>query len=129
MTLQPEVSAELEALIRKEAGISQKKKIRSASVIEDDFGITGDDASDLMVAYFERFNVAPGDFDFNRYFEMEGFSIWPFSILTNWLHRRWGIAKYEHREPLTVGMLQRAIDLGVWDSQRLREMFDTSRDE
>ena len=60
---------------------------------------------------------------------MEGFSIWPFSILTNWLHRRWGITNYDHRELLTVGMLQRAIDLGVCDSQRLGEPLDTSRDE
>ncbi|WP_338935968.1 hypothetical protein [Paraburkholderia sp. 22B1P] len=31
-----------------------------------------------------------------------------------------GIKKYR-KEPLTIAMLQRSIDLGVWDSQRLDE--------
>lgn len=119
--MQPqEVSADLAAFIRKEAGISEKSAIRPSSVIEEDFGITGDDADNFMGAFSRRFNVQPGDFDFNRYFEMEGFS-GPLFFITNWLHKRWGIKKYEKRELLTVSMLQHAIDLGVWDSQQLKE--------
>ncbi|WP_250482723.1 DUF1493 family protein [Caballeronia sp. GaOx3] len=120
--MQPqEVSAELEAFIREEIGLSPKQPLRPSDTLENDFGITGDDADDFMGAFSKRFNVGPGDFDFHRYFEMEGFSVWPFSVFTNWLHKRWGIKKYNEREPLTVAMLQRAIDLGVWETERLRE--------
>src|ERR1700761_5288287 len=119
MTEQAEVSAELETFIRTEAGLHKKSKNSGSTTLEADLGITGDDASNLMIAYFERFKVEGGDFDFHRYFAMEGFSVWPFSILTNWLHRRWGIRQYEHREPLTIGMLQHAIELGQWESERL----------
>ncbi len=104
---------ELEEFILREVGLSPKRQLHAANTMEDDLGMTRDDADEFMGAFPKRFNVAPSDFDFNRYFDMEGSSIWPFSILTNWLQRRWGITKYEHREALTVGMLQRAIDLGV----------------
>lgn len=119
---QQEVSVELQDFIRKQIGLSSKRKLNASESLEDDFGVTGDDADEFMGAFARRFNVESGDFEFLRYFEMEGLGIWPFSILTNWLHRRQGIKKYEKTEPVTVGMLQRAIDLGIWDSQRLREM-------
>ena len=119
---QQEVSAELEAFIRKEIGLSPKKRLNPSDTLEDDLGVTGDDADDFMGAFSKRFNVEPGDFDFHRYFETEGFSVWPFSIFTNWLHRRWGVKKYDRREPLTLAMLQRAIDLGAWDTERLMEL-------
>jgi len=119
--MQPlEVSADLAMFIREEAGISEKRAIQPSSLVEEDFGITGDAADNFMDAFSRRFNVQPGDFDFNRYFEVEGFS-GPLFFITNWLHKRWGIRKYEKRELLTVSMLQHAIDLGVWDSQRLME--------
>ncbi|MBN3805622.1 DUF1493 family protein [Paraburkholderia sp. Ac-20336] len=119
-----EVSAELEAFIRKEIGLSPKKQLNPSDTLEHDLGVTGDDADDFMDAFSKHFNVKPGDFEFLRYFEMEGFSVWPFSIFTNWLHRRWGIKKYDQTEPLTVAMLQQAIALGVWDSERLKERRD-----
>jgi hypothetical protein len=126
---QQEVSAELKEFIRKEIGLSPENPLNPSDTLEDDLGVTGDDADDFMGAFSKRFNVEPGDFDFHRYFEMEGFSVWPFSILTNWLHQRWSIKKYDHREPVTVGMLQRAIDLGIWNSQHLREPKYTSHKE
>ena len=120
--MQPQaLSAELEAFIRKEVGLSPGRPLHPADTLEADLGVTGDDADDFMGAFARRFNVSAGDFDFHRYFEMEGFSVWPFSIFTNWLHRRWGIRKYDQREPLTLAMLQRAIDMGVWSTERLRE--------
>lgn len=120
--MQPqEVSAELEAFIREEIGLSPKKPLRPSDTLENDLGVTGDDADDFMGAFSKRFSVEHGDFDFHRYFEMEGFSVWPFSVFTSWLHKRWGIKTYKEREPLTVAMLQRAIDLGVWETERLRE--------
>lgn len=120
--MQPqEVSAELEAFIRKEIGLSPRKPLNPTDTLEDDLGVTGDDADNFMGAFSKRFNVGPGDFDFHRYFEIEGFSVWPFCMFANWLHRQWGIKKYDQREPLTLAMLQRAIDLGIWDTEGLRE--------
>lgn len=128
--MQPqEVSAELEAFIRKEVGLSPKESLNPTDTLEDDLGVTGDDADNFMGAFSKRFNVEPGDFDFHRYFEMEGLSVWPFSIFTNWLHRQWGIKKYDQREPLTLAMLQRAIELGVWDTERLRELKASPKEE
>ncbi|WP_322046288.1 DUF1493 family protein [Paraburkholderia sp. J67] len=128
--MQPQaVSVELEDFVRREIGLSSKRQLNASDTLEDDLGVTGDDADDFMDAFAKHFNVEPGDFDFHRYFEMEGFSMWPFSIFTNWLHRRWGIQKYEPREPLTVGMLQRAIELGVWNSAILSEWKDAPTQE
>ena len=60
------VSVELEEFIRREVGLSPKRQLHAANTMEDDFGVTGDDADELMGAFAKRFNVAPTDFDFNR---------------------------------------------------------------
>ncbi|ADG19961.1 protein of unknown function DUF1493 [Paraburkholderia atlantica] len=125
----PEVSAELEEFLREKIGIPQKIAIKPSSSLEDDFGVTGDDASKLINTFAITFNVQPGDFEFLRYFNMEGFSVWPFSILTRYLLKLRGVKDYKNKEPITVGMLQRAIELGVWDSQRVSEARSASPGE
>ncbi|MGF6743596.1 DUF1493 family protein [Paraburkholderia atlantica] len=122
----PEVSAELEEFLREKIGIPPKIEIKPSSSLEDDFGVTGDDASKLINTFSIRFNVQPGDFEFLRYFNMEGFSVWPFSILTRYLLKLRGVKDYKNKEPITIGMLQRAIELGVWDSQRVSEARSAS---
>jgi hypothetical protein len=62
--------------------------------------VTGDDADDLINKFAKRFNVRPG---------------------THCLLRTGGVKDYKTKELITVGMLQRAIELGVCDSQRFRE--------
>ncbi|MBN3804750.1 DUF1493 family protein [Paraburkholderia sp. Ac-20336] len=120
MTRQREASVELEQFFHKEVGIPDGKKIFSSSVIEDDFGITGDDANQLMEDFFEQFHVARGDYDFHRYFEIEA-SGFPIPFLDRWIRKKiLGDRLYE-KQTLTIAMLQHAIELGVWDSQRLRE--------
>ncbi|MBB5423620.1 hypothetical protein HDG40_001764 [Paraburkholderia sp. JPY158] len=125
----PEVSAELEEFLREKIGIPPKIEIKPSSSLEDDFGVTGDDASKLINTFAITFNVQPGDFEFLRYFNMEGFSVWPFSILTRYLLKLRGVKDYKNKEPITVGMLQRAIELGVWDSQRVSEARSASPGE
>ncbi|GJH03731.1 DUF1493 family protein [Paraburkholderia terrae] len=119
MTRQQEVSAELEAFIRKQVRLPAEKSINPADQLEDDYGVSGDDADDFMHEFGKRFHVRPGDFVLQRYFDMEGIS-GPLCFITRWLHKKMGIKKYR-KEPLTIAMLQRSIDLGVWDSQRLDE--------
>jgi hypothetical protein len=120
MTQQSEVSDELQKFIRSEIGIFEKRPVLASDVIEDDYGSTGDDADQFMEEFFRHFSIERGDYDFHRYFEIEGSGpIIPF--FGKWYMRKvLKIPEYV-REPLTVSMLQRAIELGAWDSQRLRE--------
>jgi hypothetical protein len=129
MMPQPDVSAELKEFLRAKIGLPSKITIKPSSSLEDDFGVTGDDASKLINTFATHFNIQSGDFEFLRYFHMEGFSVWPFSIVTRYLLKRRGVKDYKTKEPITVGMLQRAIELGVWDSQRIAEAQSASPKE
>jgi hypothetical protein len=129
MTPPPEVSAELEEFLRAEIGLPVKLIIKPSSSLEDDLGVTGDDASRLINTFATRFNVQPGDFEFLRYFHMEGFSVWPFSLVTRLLLKLRGVKDYASKEPITAGMLQYAIELGMWDSQRIAEAQSAAPNE
>ena len=119
MTQPPAVSDELERFIREELGLFRKREIKPEDQMERDFGVEGDPADDFMAAFSQRFNVEPGDFVFERYFEFEGFS-GPLFFITNWWLRKQGMLQVP-KEVLTVSMLQRAIELGVWDTEKLRQ--------
>jgi hypothetical protein len=114
----PEISDELEEFIRNKLRYPDRLPIGPDTNVEDNLGVTGDDSPGFMEAFFDRFNVEPGDFNCNRYFEGEGVFD-PFSVIFRFIFRR--VEKEREREPLTVGMLQNAIILGVWDAERLRE--------
>lgn len=105
----------LESFVRVEAGISGRKTLTRQLGLESDLDLTGDDADDFMGKFFEKFEVKHGDFQFDRYFCGEGFN--PFVIL-GFLFSAKLRRKYD-REPLTLGMLEKAIEIGVWDSREL----------
>lgn len=69
-------------------------------------------------SFFERFAVDTGDFDFHRYFLMEGegllYSLFRRAILRKPHSRK--------REPVTLAMLYRAALDRKWDSHRLSEL-------
>jgi hypothetical protein len=111
------ISVELEAFIRKELSLSAKRALAPDDGVESDLGVTGDDAAYFMESYFNHFNVEVGDFNFARYFVGEG-SFDPVASFISLISKR-RRTKYE-LQPLTVSMLQQAIDLGVWDSERFR---------
>jgi hypothetical protein len=119
MTQQQGVSAELEAFIRQHVRLPAEKPINQEDRLEVDYGVSGDDADNFMYEFGKQFNVQPGDFVLQRYFDMEGI-IGPLCFITHCLHKKMGIKKYR-KESLTVVMLQRSIDLGAWDSQRLKK--------
>ncbi len=118
MTLQPALSAELVEFIREQLALKPDQQVSPSDSLEEKFGLTGDDADDFMGDFGKRFHVAGGDFDFNRYFVTEGFP-GPFFIVSYLCSKK--KRRRLKREPLTVAMLQHAINLGVWDSQRLME--------
>ncbi|WP_027815621.1 DUF1493 family protein [Paraburkholderia bannensis] len=128
MTQQREASDDLGKFIKNEIGLSENKKILATDVIEDNYGSTGDDADKFMNNFFNHFSISRGDYDFHRYFEMEG-SGFPIPFFGKWYMRKILKVPEYVREQLTVRMLQHAIDLGIWDSQRLREMEDPPAQE
>lgn len=70
--------------------------------IEKHIGITGDDATDYMLAFAKRYNVDLSDFDFDRHFDPEGAG-WLFPDAIN-----------HHKTPVTIGMLLQVIERKKW---------------
>ncbi|HVE08296.1 MAG TPA: DUF1493 family protein [Paraburkholderia sp.] len=108
---------ELESFIRKEACIAPTKPISPQSTVEHDLGQQGDDADTFMQRFFEVFRVDRGDYDFHRYFLMEGEGIL--------YHLLMKLSNKPHsfgRETLTVGMLHRALVSGKWNSEALSQL-------
>lgn len=64
--------------------------------LEDDLGISGDDASEFILAFSKKFKVNIEGFNFNDYFNSEP------SLLTS----------SSKKALLTIGMLNNAIDEG-----------------
>jgi hypothetical protein len=88
-------------------------------------GIDGDDAVAFIPDFFETFQIKEGDFSYAQYFAAEGLN--PFSASLTLLFAlffksyREEVRQQRQASTVTPKMLQRAIELGVWDSQRLRE--------
>ncbi|WP_233866841.1 DUF1493 family protein [Paraburkholderia adhaesiva] len=117
---------ELIEFIRKRTLYPVKYPITTETSVEDDLGVTGDDSIIFMEAFFKKFDVEPADFNCIQYFEGEGVFN-PFSAFARLIFRK---ANTEYtRMPLTVGILQRAIELGKWDSERLKEPDSSSSKE
>ncbi|KWU29080.1 DUF1493 family protein [Burkholderia cenocepacia] len=109
---------EFEDFVRKEAGVSPKKNLTKDHAVEGDLDITGDDAVEFMERFFDKFPVQVGDFEFNRYFSEEGFSLIEVARMAFSRKRR---EKYD-KVPLTLGMLYQAILDGEWSTQRLESL-------
>jgi hypothetical protein len=115
MTRQPVVSVELEAFLREQIGLYSTDQVNPWDRLEEDLHVSGDDAAELIEAFVKRFKIENGDFTFQRYFFEEGYNLF-FFIDCLFRRKRRNVEK----EPLTVAMLQRTIDLGVWDSERIK---------
>lgn len=103
--------AEIEAFARKESGVLPHRNLHGATTIEDDLGITGDDAAEFMEKFFDVFGVDASGFDFGRYFHDEGFN--PFLVLLMPFRR------YRDRQkkiPITLAMLAKAVECRRWDA-------------
>jgi len=53
-------------------GQAISKPVTRATDIGQDLGIQGDDAWELFDAFFRRFDLAPGSFDYGKHFDHEG---------------------------------------------------------
>jgi hypothetical protein len=106
---------ELELFVRSETEISKHQALTRGLNLEKDLDLTGDDADDFMGKFFEKFRIEHGDFDFDRYFSPEGFNLF---VVIGFAFSKKSRRKYD-KEPLTLGMLEKAIEAGVWNSGAL----------
>lgn len=113
---------DLESFVRREACVSPTKPITPESTIEHDLGQQGDDADEFMQHFFEAFRLDRGDYDFHRYFLMEGEG-----ILYHLIMRLMGRLPSFKREMMTVGTLHRALIDGKWDSEALSRLNASHR--
>ena len=89
------------------------REITSASRLETDIGITGDDAPPFLEAFCKRFEIKVTKLEFSRYFHSEGFYV---PLLTPILYRLF-IGKPMPPPPsydLAVGDLARVARLKKW---------------
>lgn len=89
-----------------------KKGLTRETRILDDLRIAGDGAAELLEAFSERFKVDLSDFEFERYFDLEGFDPIGLSILIRKLRGEKIPKKSSHK--LTLGDLERAAISGKW---------------
>ncbi|MCC8393977.1 DUF1493 family protein [Paraburkholderia sp. MMS20-SJTR3] len=107
--------AELEAFVRAEIGLGPSKRLSLSTRLWEDLDQTGDDASEFMSRFFARFAIDPGDFDFHRYFLMEGEGVL-YSLFRRLILRR---PHSLEREQITLRMLYQAVIEKQWNSERL----------
>ncbi|WP_024905768.1 DUF1493 family protein [Robbsia andropogonis] len=103
----------IEVFVRAEVGLGPSKPLTRDTRLWEDLGLTGDDANDFVGCFFERFQIDPGDFDFHRYFLMEGEG-GLYSLFQRWVLRK---PHTLEREPIKLAMLYGAAINKKWDSQ------------
>lgn len=81
--------------IREEIG-EFKKQIDSSSLLEDDLGVTGDEAVELIQKIAKEFNIDISEFDYKKYFHPE-----PIFFI-----------KYGKISPLKIQDIENAISTG-----------------
>jgi hypothetical protein len=95
----------------------------SSKPVTDDMDVVyalgqhGDDANEFMEKLLDTFKVDRGDYDFRRYFFMEGEGLISHLFQKFILQRSHSLK----RETMTVGMLYKAILRGQWDCEALSE--------
>ncbi|GAB2903804.1 hypothetical protein GCM10027093_46500 [Paraburkholderia jirisanensis] len=108
---------DLESFVRKEACMSPKKSITEETTVVYDLGQHGDDANEFMEIFFTKFKIDRGDYDFSRYFFMEGEGLIS-HLFVKYIKRNPHSLK---REVMTVGMLYKALVSGRWSCDALSE--------
>jgi hypothetical protein len=90
-------------LLHEELGLPERKTISLSTSINFDLGCNGADAQHLIETLEEHFAIDFVDYDSYRYFHPEGYDVFL-------------------KEPLTIGMLYRAIKAQCWDTRELESL-------
>lgn len=97
---------ELRAFIVKQIGVDEEEVTKEAS-LQNDLGVYGDDAVDLIVAFSKKFKVNVSNFMAADYFKPEGIDT--LGLFT----------KGQARKKLTVGHLEKAAMAGRLDEETI----------
>ncbi|MFT8368561.1 MAG: DUF1493 family protein [Acetobacter papayae] len=109
-----------------------EEEIQPSTRIAEDLGIDGIDTLYFMDSYFETFPIDVGDFDLRRYSsdETQVLLIIPMILFALFRFLIWQLLMGKPAiklttEPVTLAMLQQAIDDGVWNCARLESLAGT----
>ena len=115
---------QLEVFARGEIGrplFGGQLNLRPSSRLEQDLGLTGDDATEFIEKWAQRFKVDVQGFASRRYFGPEGYDL--ISPLLGLFAERF---RRPARVPLTLGMLAEAMRRGRWDAAEIEAMATQS---
>ncbi len=87
-------------------------KLNQNTKLEDDLGITGDDAVEFFDKFSTEFNIDLSDLDLHKYFESEGVGLLNFSWL---LGKRRKVKRSLHE--ITIADLENTLKVGKWIDQ------------
>lgn len=87
-------------------------KLTRESRIENDLGITGDDAEEYLQKFIDNFSVNVEGFDMSKYFDEEGFDPIGISLLIRKMLNKPLMKKSKHQ--LTLGDLELWAMYGNW---------------
>ena len=125
------LSEKFKNLLITEEKISENEMQLSTRIVED-LGIDGIEAHYFMVSYFETFPIDEGDFDFRIYFNDETpvSLIIPAILFVFFRFLIWQLllgkpVRKPTTVPVTLAMLQQAIDDGVWNCERIESLAGT----
>jgi hypothetical protein len=97
--MEPFLSTALVDFIRKESAVGPSETITAQTRLQDDLGVYGDDATNLLLAYAQTFHVDVSHFRAADYFDGEGVDV-----------LAWFRPVKPRRKQLTVGHLQHGIN-------------------
>ena len=109
-----EIWKRLVKFVGDEISSSTALKISRNTKLVEDLGLIGDDADDFMGKFSQLFSVGGGDFRFDDYFPPEGFDL--VGLIGGIFTEKRENPKFA---PLTLGMLEHAAKLGVWDTGKI----------
>lgn len=102
--------------VKKEAYLSDNDSIDINTKIENDLGVSGDDAIDLLEKFSDKYNVDVSSFEFSKYFLSEGEIASP-PIFLKIIFNLFGFKPPKRKKEITVGTLLKAIKVGKLDEE------------
>jgi acyl carrier protein len=105
-----EIFDKLKSFVIKEAVVEDEEVTRDAQ-LENDLGVTGDDAIDFLIAYGKAFNVDVTNFKAADYFDGEG------TPILSEIIRAFTCKKMKTKKVLTISHLEKGIIAGRLDEE------------
>lgn len=97
--------------LKSQRWVGKKREIFRETRLVEDLGIDGDDGSKLIEDFSATFNVDCTEFEFDKYFNSEGYNLFGFLLPKSW---RPVESKYPNKLPIFVSDLERSIEKGKW---------------